>query len=296
MRYNILISAILVSVKWVVGEEDEKALEMTDSLIIDNGFPLEIHEFETEDGYFLKAHRIPSNRGHINNSTNRYPVLICHGVGGRSENFVWMGPKKSLAFFLADNDYDVWLLSARGTSHSKKHKNINPDEDAAYWQFSWHEIGIYDTTAAIDYILETTHQKSIHYIGHSQGTTTLFVMASERQAYVDKIKVMIALGPGSGFLKPKHPLLKLIIPVYGFFQLLAKFLNVNSMPPFISVSTFHRIFHGICGQRFSPVLLCKYLIFIVGGIEHEQFDTVSLSASCYSKSSLESLLENYEKM
>ncbi|KAG5869559.1 hypothetical protein JTB14_035885 [Gonioctena quinquepunctata] len=249
---------------------------MQNSLITDYGYPLEIHDIETEDGYILKAHRIPSNNGQINNSTNKYPVLILHGLGGGPENFVWMGPNTSLAFLLADDNYDVWLISARGTWHSEKHITLNPDEDVEFWQFSWHEIGIYDTTAAIDYILKNTNKKSLHYVGHSQGTTTLFVMGSERQAYNDKIRVMIALGPGSGYLWPTHPLIKLVEPISGYIQVLLELLKIYRVPPYMSVSTLHTILHFFCGHRFSPVYLCKNVLFLFVGFEHRQFDTKRL--------------------
>ena len=47
----------------------------------------------------------------------------------------------------------------------------------------------------IDYILEKTGNKKIFYIGHSQGTTTFFAMASELPEYNKKIVSMHALAP-----------------------------------------------------------------------------------------------------
>lgn len=47
----------------------------------------------------------------------------------------------------------------------------------------------------IDYVLDHTGFEKLHYIGHSQGTTSFFVMASERPAYNDKILSMQALAP-----------------------------------------------------------------------------------------------------
>lgn len=48
----------------------------------------------------------------------------------------------------------------------------------------------------IDYVLaKNTDFQKVHYIGHSQGTTAFFVMASERPEYNDKILMMNALAP-----------------------------------------------------------------------------------------------------
>lgn len=61
--------------------------------------------------------------------------------------------------------------------------------------FSWHEMGIYDLPAMIDYILKQTGQKQLFYIGFSQGTTQFFVLMSLRPEYNKKIKLMSALAP-----------------------------------------------------------------------------------------------------
>lgn len=61
--------------------------------------------------------------------------------------------------------------------------------------FSWHEMGIYDLPAMIDYILKQTGQKQLFYIGFSQGTTQFFILMSLRPEYNKKIKLMSALAP-----------------------------------------------------------------------------------------------------
>lgn len=47
----------------------------------------------------------------------------------------------------------------------------------------------------IDYILAKTKKKQVFYIGHSQGTTEFFAMASARPEYNEKIALMSALAP-----------------------------------------------------------------------------------------------------
>nr|XP_023019876.1 lipase 1-like isoform X2 [Leptinotarsa decemlineata] len=217
MYGNVLIFMLLISLRGVPGKENEKDLQIITKLITSNGYPVETHEVETEDGYFLTVHRIPRGKNQLNGSTGT-PVLFSHGMGGSAENFIWMGPEKSLGYKLADCGFDVWLLNARGSWHSLKHKTLDPDRDTDFWKFSWHEIAVFDIPATIDYILDKTNRKSLHYIGLSQGTTTLFAMGSERVRYNDKIKVMIALGPAAVIIKPKHPLIRLLLPFYEYFQ------------------------------------------------------------------------------
>lgn len=56
-------------------------------------------------------------------------------------------------------------------------------------------MGIFDLPAVIDYILMQTMVPKLQYIGHSQGTATFFVLASQKPQYNDKIEVMHALAP-----------------------------------------------------------------------------------------------------
>lgn len=105
----------------------------------------------------------------------------------------------SKAFILADRGYDVWLGNFRGNRYSRNHTNIDPSGERSerkhFWDFSWHELGMIDLPTMIDYILATTNFEQLQYVGHSQGTTACFVMASERPEYNDKIKMMHALAP-----------------------------------------------------------------------------------------------------
>ena len=47
----------------------------------------------------------------------------------------------------------------------------------------------------IDYILNYTNQKTLHYIGYSMGSTELFVLLSMKPEYNAKIKLGICLAP-----------------------------------------------------------------------------------------------------
>lgn len=60
-------------------------------------------------------------------------------------------------------------------------------EGKEFWNFSWHEIGVYDVTAMIDFVLQTTGQPKLFYVGHSQGATALLVALSELPDYNAKL-------------------------------------------------------------------------------------------------------------
>lgn len=117
-----------------------------------HNYASESHVVKTEDGYLLTLHRIPCGRkGCINGRGRGQPVFLQHGLLASSADWLLSGPEKALAFILADLGYDVWLGNARGNTYSKRHINMS-NEDANFWDFSWHEMAKYDIAAEIDYV------------------------------------------------------------------------------------------------------------------------------------------------
>lgn len=75
--------------------------------------------------------------------------------------------------------------------------------------FSYHEFGIYDLPAMIDYISNATRHERILYVGHSQGITQFLVMASEKPEYNSKIILTIALAPAAFTANIRGPITRL---------------------------------------------------------------------------------------
>uniref|UniRef100_T1GX16 Partial AB-hydrolase lipase domain-containing protein n=1 Tax=Megaselia scalaris TaxID=36166 RepID=T1GX16_MEGSC len=144
--------------------------------IIEDGFPLEIHNITTDDGYILKAHRIPN--------PGRPVMLLNHGFVASSDAFLWLGKNHALPYQAFEANFDVWMLNCRGNWYSSQHKKIS-SLHPKFWKFSIHEIGMYDLPAAFDYILKTTNRTKLHYVGHSQGTAVFLIFQSERQSIIN---------------------------------------------------------------------------------------------------------------
>ena len=49
------------------------------------------------------------------------------------------------------------------------HKSLKV-EDKAYWEWSWAQMGLYDTPANITKVKQETGVDKIYYLGYSQGT------------------------------------------------------------------------------------------------------------------------------
>ncbi|XP_044735400.1 lipase 3-like [Chrysoperla carnea] len=252
-------------------------------LITKYGYPVETHSVVTEDGYILGVHRIPNGKIENNNYTaekdnniNKPVVFLMIGLLCSSADWIIAGPGKALGYLLADTGYDVWMGNARGTTHSKKHIKYNPETDAEFWKYSWHEMGIYDLPAMIDYTLNYTNSKEIYYIGHSQGTTSFFVMCSERPEYNEKIKLMIALAPVAFMSNVKNPFLQVMSKYNPELRIMAKMFGINEFLPDTKFTTF--IGRVICNEKSMTSGICTNVLFLIAGFDYKQLNQTILPA------------------
>jgi len=78
---------------------------------------------------------------------------MMHGLEADMSQWVWSLPYHAHAFVLSRAGYDVWLGNNRGTRYCQEHVYYK-NTDREFWQFSWEEMGVYDTPAFINYILK----------------------------------------------------------------------------------------------------------------------------------------------
>lgn len=152
----------------------------------------------TEDGYVLTTWRIP---GKITESRGerelRRPVMLQHGLFDTS--YTWLMLKEgSLALTLAKEGYDVWMSNSRGNFFSNGHLNKEYDSSkfySDYWDFTFHEMAIFDLPANVFYIKNITKFNKILYVGHSQGTIQYFIKYSLDPSFIEEnIEKFVSLG------------------------------------------------------------------------------------------------------
>ncbi|XP_058834371.1 lipase 3-like isoform X1 [Topomyia yanbarensis] len=245
-------------------------------------YPANVHVVVTKDSYILKLHRIPDpaleedtdddkveSESPTDNdvATFRGVVLLMHGMFSTAADFVVTGPENGLAFILADAGYDVWLGNARGTRFSRKNLNLNP-KSAAFWDFSWHEIGINDLPAMIDYILLHTKQRKLFYIGHNQGVTAMLALLSEKPAYNRKIIAVTGMAPlvflGNGNIAVAQQLAKFNDQLW----LTLKSLNIFELTPSEKVLKF--LGSTVCSEAVFTGAMCFDLLTTIFGYSSEQ--------------------------
>ncbi|XP_023946626.2 lipase 1-like [Bicyclus anynana] len=187
------------------------------------GHPAKEYRVVTEDGYILQLFRWPGK--------SKIPVLLMHGLFSTADSWILRG-NTSLPVALVNAGYDVWIGNIRGNKYSRRHSNLNPNK-RKFWNFSFHELAVYDLSAIIDTVLDKTGAKKINAMGHSQGNSIFYVLSSTRPEYNEKVNLLIALSPVCYFNNAQPP--------------------VNNVLEFIPI--FGRITKGFVAEIFGPGLI-----------------------------------------
>ena len=220
------------------------------------GYYFEEHKICTEDGYILTAWRIPCllNETNMDLYKKRKPVILQHGLIDSSYTWLLLDKEHSLPFLLVDNKFDVWLTNTRGNAVSFEHEN--PQEfdsakiDSKYWNFSFHEMAIYDLPANVDYIKEKTGFEKIDYICHSQGGLIYFIMYTMNQKFIEEnFEHFISLGTVITTFTSESNLIKL--GSYSKFPEIVDTLHINNILCFNkffydAISNFCKFFNKPC--------------------------------------------------
>ncbi|CAB3226336.1 unnamed protein product [Arctia plantaginis] len=228
------------------------------------GYECERHEVLTKDGYLLTMFRIPGDGP---------PVFLMHGLLGSADDFILAGPDSALAYLLSREKYDVWLGNARGNKYCRRHNFLNTSE-ALFWNFSWHEIGIYDLPAMIDYVLGTTNRTTLIFIGYSQGSTSFFVMASEKPEYNRKISLMIALSPATFMTRVRTPIIRLLALGTSLLYEMSGNVGLYEFQPSRKLEKMLRLL--ICGKGKVSQIICSNFIFLIAGVNPLQLNVSNL--------------------
>ncbi|KAL1505736.1 hypothetical protein ABEB36_005230 [Hypothenemus hampei] len=232
-----------------------------------HGYPSETHILETEDGYLLKVHRIPGDRDGVK---GKQAVLLQHGLLGSSADWVLNG-NTTLAFYLADNGYDVWLSNARGNIYSRGHVSL-PLSSPEYWNFSWHEIATKDLPTVLYHISNTTEKPGeIIYIGHSMGTTISYVLASTLPQVAKNLKVIISLAPTVYMTHLQSPV-RYLAPFASDLAWITKYLGIKQFAP---TNKLLILLSYQCEKSYGKAI-CRNLLYALGGFNQAETNMTML--------------------
>lgn len=211
-----IVTEVLLKDKCDEGSEPDACRDVP-RIIRARGFDVEEHSVITRDGYILTIHRVVNPL--IKDRDNLEPVILNHGLLTCSVDWVfastdvrpvaWPRSKRrrnddlslddrknprSLAYYLANEGYDVFLANSRGNTYARQHINKSMFE-STFWDFSYDQQIDYDLPDTIDYVRNLTNHKKVAFVGHSQGNTIMFGLMAVRQDYADIVEPFFALAP-----------------------------------------------------------------------------------------------------
>uniref|UniRef100_A0A6B2L7M9 Partial AB-hydrolase lipase domain-containing protein n=1 Tax=Arcella intermedia TaxID=1963864 RepID=A0A6B2L7M9_9EUKA len=147
-----------------------------------------------------------SQKGTTKKKKRGHPVLLQHGLFQSAGIFVVSNKKKSLAYYLCDLGYDVWLGNNRGVYEDHSHLT---SKDPRYWDWNIHDLGRFDFPTMVQYVHTQTEQR-VTFIGHSQGNAQAFAGLCHDPDIAQYLDLFVALAPAYYVNDFKHWSLKLL--------------------------------------------------------------------------------------
>lgn len=241
-------------------------------LLTKYGYDSQTHRVVTRDGYILHMHRCAG--GPLSPVRAGKPVIfLMHGMLSSSADFVIMGPNTALVYMLADLGYDVWMGNSRGNRYSNTHSWLN-NATQAYWDFSWHEIGVQDLPSMIDFTLAQTGQRKLHYVGHSMGTTVYLVMISELPSYNALITSSQLLAPAAYMHNVRSPYVIWLAANLWSMQLAMQWMGTYYFAPTNEMDRAAAYNDCRDGAPFQE--MCTITTFLIAGFNSQEVNRTML--------------------
>eukprot|EP00826_Nyctotherus_ovalis_P064138 TRINITY_DN9403_c0_g10_i1.p1 TRINITY_DN9403_c0_g10~~TRINITY_DN9403_c0_g10_i1.p1 ORF type:complete len:373 (+),score=53.06 TRINITY_DN9403_c0_g10_i1:60-1178(+) len=238
----------------------EDQCDYVGNILTRHDYAYQVHSVETVDGFNLSIFRITGRIG-SGIDESKPAIVMQHGINASPNSFVGNG-ESSIAFYLANRGFDVWMPSARGTYYSSKHKTLNPD-NKRYWDYTFEDLGMKDSRAYLEYIYKHKGQKLI-YFGYSQGFMQMLAAFSlDPHFFKEKLRKIVGWGPAARLDLSTNVLLAFLTyvklwPLVTLDNILG-IMHTNSFERESCLSGFQtcKNFRAFC--RFRPMFNSEFL-------------------------------------
>ncbi|XP_035709790.1 lipase 3 isoform X2 [Folsomia candida] len=222
-------------------------------IIRGNGYPVEVHNVITDDGFILEMHRIPR----IFPSQNMLPVLLMHGNLQSSADW-----KQVIEFFCSI--YPV-RHGIRRVAWKPQGQHVLQASLLVQHKFCQILGFQYDFPALVDYVLKQTGHSKLHYISFSYSTTVFIAGLTLKPEYNAKIASGIVMGPSVFQANFANGL-------FYYFSFSAKLISAfmdifGTIPllPHFYTSLLNVILPIFCNPKFDVIGICPNFIRLALG-------------------------------
>ncbi|XP_058462269.1 lipase 1-like [Malaya genurostris] len=184
---GLLVLSVIVNICSAANE-----LYDTEHYITKYGINASRYRATTADGYKLALFRLRP-AGEVLGV-----ALLQHG--NRETSADWLRHSSNLPSQLLTAGIEVWLANSRLSPESWP---AGRNTSAEFWDFSFHEIGIYDLATTVDVALNISARQQIHVIGFSEGSTAALVLLSERPEYNGRVASLNLMAPAAYMARSK---------------------------------------------------------------------------------------------
>ncbi len=150
-------------------------------------YPDEIHFARAQDGW-----RIALIRYRPAEPKGAPPALLVHGIGANRYNFD-LTDDRSLARYLAEAGYDVWMVELRGRGYSMRPRLFS----GVRYDWSFDEYAEQDLPAAAETLLRVTGATRLHLVGFSTGALAAYAWLSDPRRRVEVASLVSIGGPAT---------------------------------------------------------------------------------------------------
>jgi pimeloyl-ACP methyl ester carboxylesterase len=184
---------------------------------------LKSYRVTTDDGWKIALHRYPHE------NRDRSPVFMVHGLASNRHNFDFPQKERSLAKYLWNLGWDVWIVELRGAGHSTKPRIW--EWMTKRWNFDHYVLN--DLPAAVSFVLKESGHAKLHWIGHSMGGILVYpFLKTQGDQNIKSITTAaspLTVDHKPGYFKwttPLDPLFK-VVPLMPY-RTLAELIRLNA--------------------------------------------------------------------
>jgi pimeloyl-ACP methyl ester carboxylesterase len=252
--------------------------------------PDEVHTVRCSDGWKIALYRrLP--RGGTHRAAD--PVILCHGLGANRHDLDFT-EDRSLALYLRERGYDVWVLELRGRGGSARRRREGPPYDYDVTDFVEKDV-----PAAIERVLSVTGARRVNWIGHSLGGIVIYALFSKGLT-AGRVKTLVTLGsPGRLIPLPHLRVIALITGVLRFLPAVYQIVPARFFAPLLGYWNPRSLLIMIEPENLSGPMIRRALVNVVANVSRRvqlQFNDWVLGGPPSRREGLYALLEHMERI